>query len=161
MHTLNASDLNLSFDVDIPKVNDSKNSFLAFVYNTSMFKYYLCKRVLRTNRELTKVFDNILNSYHQHELKITETQQFSEMLKRLLHEITELKENLTNSDYFPVNKRKELKSSFSLTIKKIVKLENIVIKERNKDKPKIDDAELMQLVINNNSIELQKQMTKK
>ncbi|NML55852.1 hypothetical protein [Chryseobacterium cheonjiense] len=160
MHTLSANDFNNSFDIDVPKV-DSKGFLVELFYNSALGKFYVLKRVERYNKTMSNTLSMVIDGYRNGHKIILDPVDFLPKLKSIIHQHIELMDDLIESEYYSPKRSKKLKTLFSSNLKKMVRLESILIKQRDKGKPKLDDSDLINLVINNNSIELKNMMQKK
>jgi len=156
MLTLTLSDFGSKMDSLLPKVNKTNNILLALALRNPVFKYIIFKRTKAILLRITKKFDIALQDLKTNDLGLDKPEDFRDKIQNHIYQFSDLRTKLKGLDYYTETQEKILKDLVNSVIRKMMKLEAISIKQINKDKPKVNDSELIQLVMNNNSIELQK-----
>ncbi|WET48144.1 hypothetical protein PYS58_16390 [Chryseobacterium indologenes] len=82
-----------------------------------------------------------------------------ERMRELIDKIYVIEDHLDSDKFFSSKQHQKLSTVISSILNKLIRIESLALKEYNKNKPKIDESHLINLVITNNQIELQKKLS--
>lgn len=160
MHALTLSDFGSNMDSLVPKVSKT-NILLALALRNPIARFIIFTRTKAVLHRITQKFDNALQDLKADDIELEDPKNFRERIQEQIYEFSELRSEFKDLDYYTDTQAKVIRDLITVVIKKMMKLETISIKQINNNQPKVDDSELIQLVMNNNSIELQKNIQAK
>lgn len=126
------------------------NAISRFIFYT--YALFLMKSI--SNR-LDKAVKKLKSSSYQFKKNPLE---IIERTRELIDNIYVIEDHFDSDKFFSFKQRQKLSTVISSILNKLIRIESLALKEYNKNKPKIDESHLINLVITNNQIELQKKL---
>lgn len=128
------------------------NAISRFIFYT--YALFLMKSI--SNR-LDKAVKKLKSSSYQFKKNPLE---IIERTRELIDNIYVIEDHFDSDKFFSFKQRQKLSTVISSILNKLIRIESLALKEYNKNKPKIDESHLINLVITNNQIELQKKLNR-